>query len=87
MDGLKARTGSERIIYYSRYSNYSDYMETTTIQVDIKVRDLLRSFGRKGETYNDIILKLIERAKYVEFMRETYNIIDTEENWISLDEL
>lgn len=62
-------------------------METTTIQVDCKVRDLLRSFGRKGETYNDIILKLIERAKYVEFMRETYNIIDTEENWISLDEL
>ena len=37
-------------------------METTTIQVDSKVRDLLRSFGRKGETYNDIILKLIERA-------------------------
>jgi len=62
-------------------------METTTIQVDSKVRDLLRAFGRKGETYNDIILKLIERAKYVEFMRETYNIIDTEENWVSLDEL
>ncbi len=62
-------------------------METTTIQVDIKVRDLLRSFGRKGETYNDIIIKLIERAKYIEFMRETYNILDTEENWVSLDEL
>ena len=62
-------------------------METTTIQVDSKVRDLLRSFGRKGETYNDIILKLIERARYVEFMRESYNILDTEEEWISLDEL
>jgi hypothetical protein len=62
-------------------------METTTIQLDSKVRDLLRSFGRKGETYNDIILKLIERARYVEFMRESYNILDTEEEWISLDEL
>ena len=62
-------------------------MEATTIQVDSKVRDLLKSFGRKGETYNDIILKLIERARYIEFMRETYNILDTEENWVSLDEL
>jgi len=85
--GLKARIGGESIICYGHYSNYSDYMETTTIQVDSKVRDLLRSFGRKGETYNDIILKLIERAKYIEFMRETYNILDTEENWVSLDEL
>ena len=84
---MKARTGGESIIYYSSYSNYSDYMETTTIQVDSKVRDLLRSFGRKGETYNDIILKLIERARYIEFMRESYNILDTEEEWISLDEL
>ena len=85
--GLKARTGGVSIIYYSYYSSYSDYMETTTIQVDNKVRDLLRSFGRKGETYNDIILKLIKRARYVEFMRESYNILDTEEEWVSLDEL
>ena len=85
--GLKARVGGASVIYYGHYSNYGDYMETNTIQGDSKVRDLLRSFGRKGETYNDIILKLIERARYVEFMRESYNILDTEENWISLDEL
>ena len=84
---MKASAGGVSVLYYGRYNNYSDYMETTTIQVDSKVRDLLRSFGRKGETYNDIILKLIERARYVEFMRESYNILDTEENWISLDEL
>jgi hypothetical protein len=62
-------------------------MEATTIQVDTKVRDLLRSFGRKGETYNDIILKLIERARYVEFMQECYSILDNKEGWVSLDEL
>ncbi|MFQ6128962.1 MAG: hypothetical protein ACE5QW_08690 [Thermoplasmata archaeon] len=62
-------------------------MKATTIQVDTKVRDLLRSFGRKGETYNDIILKLIERARYVEYMKESYRILDAEENWVSLDEL
>ena len=62
-------------------------MATTTIQVDIKVRDLLKSFGKKGETYNDIILKLIKRARYIEYMKESYEILDSEDNWISLEEL
>ncbi len=62
-------------------------METTTIQVDKNVREMLKSFGRKGETYNEIISKLIERARYVEFMQESYRILGTEENWVSLDEL
>ena len=62
-------------------------MATTTIQVEKKVKDLLKSVGRKGETYNDIIVDLIKRARYVEFMRENYRILDTEENWVSLDEL
>ena len=62
-------------------------METTTIQVETRIRDMLRSFGRKGETYNKIIEKLIERARYVEFMEENYRILDSKENWVSLDEL
>ena len=62
-------------------------METTTIQVDTNIRDLLRSFGRKGETYNEIIENLIGRARYVEFMEESYSILDSKENWVSLDEL
>ncbi len=62
-------------------------MATTTIQVEKKVKDLLKSVGRKGETYNDIIVDLIKRARYVEFMRENYRILDTEENWVSLDEI
>ncbi len=62
-------------------------MESTTIQVDTNIRDLLRSFGRKGETYNDIIENLIKRARYVEFMEENYRILDSKENWVTLDEL
>lgn len=62
-------------------------MATTTIQVDNKVRDLLKSFGKKGETYNDIILKLIKRARYIEYMKESYVILDSEDNWVSLEEL
>ncbi len=78
---------SKIFINYSRHSDYSDMMKTTTIQVDIRIRDLLRSFGRKGETYNDIIESLIERARYIEFMEESYKILDSKENWASLDEL
>jgi len=60
---------------------------TTTIQVTTQIRDLLKSFGSKGETYNDIIERLVERANYVQFMRENYDILDKERNWVSLDEL
>ena len=48
---------------------------------------MLRSFGRKGDTYNDILAKLIEKARYVDFMEESYHVLDTEENWVSLDAL
>jgi len=41
-------------------------MKTTTIQVDIETRDILRSLGRKDETYSDRIRKLIEKAQYVQ---------------------
>jgi len=59
----------------------------TTIQVEVAVRKRLQAIGRKGETYNDIIKKLIHKAAYVDFMKEQYSILDTEKNWISLDEL
>lgn len=62
-------------------------MTTTTIQIDTEVRDLLKSFGHKGDTYNDIILDIIERSRYVEYMKESYKILDEEENWVDLDEL
>jgi hypothetical protein len=59
----------------------------TTIQVDTETRDMLKSFGRKGEPYNDIIQKLIKIVRYAEFMEESYYILDTEENWVNVDEL
>jgi hypothetical protein len=61
--------------------------QTTTIQLEMGIRDLLQSFGRKGETYNDIIKKLIKRARYVDLMEEQYEILENEKNWVSLDDL
>lgn len=37
-----------------------DNMGRTTIVVDTNTRDKLRQFGFKGETYEDIILKLMK---------------------------
>jgi len=34
-------------------------IKTTTIQVSIETRDELMSLGRKGETYDEIIKRLI----------------------------
>jgi len=62
-------------------------MPITSIQVELAVRKRLQSLGRKGETYNDIIKKLIQKAAYVDFMEEQYSILDNEKNWVSLDEL
>ena len=72
---------------YSDYGGHGDKLTTTTIQVDSEVRDILKSFGHKGDTYNDIIIDIIERSRYVEYLKESYEILDNEENWVNLDEL
>jgi predicted CopG family antitoxin len=35
-------------------------METTVIKVKKETREMLKSLGRKGESYDDIIRRLIE---------------------------
>ena len=62
-------------------------MKTATIQVGTETKDILKSLGKKGEPYNDIIWKLIKMTHYVEFMEESYQILETENNWANLDEL
>ena len=59
----------------------------TTIQLSPETRDLLRSIGRKGETYEQIVRKLLKSAKYVEFMEEQYAILKGEPNWRRLQDL
>jgi len=35
----------------------------TTIQISTETRDALKKYGKKGDTYDDIISRLIEKAK------------------------
>jgi len=60
---------------------------TTTIQVEREVKEALKKMGRKGDTYNEIIKRLIEKAEYIKFMGEQYMILDNEKEWTPIDEL
>ncbi len=60
---------------------------TTTIQVDKELRDILKKMGRKGDTYSDIIRRLIKKVEYIKFMEEQYEILDNEKEWVSIDKI
>ncbi len=62
-------------------------MAATTIQIETEVRDTLKLLGSKGETYNHIILKLIQEHEYHTFMEQQYTILEKETEWVSLDSL
>jgi predicted CopG family antitoxin len=56
-------------------------MKTTTIQIFEDVKEKLKKMGKKGDTYNDIIKRLIEKIEYIKFMEEQYKILDSEKQW------
>ena len=62
-------------------------MATTTIQVSTNVREKLKKLGHKGDTYDTIIINLINEHEYNQFMEQQYNILENEENWTPLENL
>ena len=61
-------------------------MNQTTIQISKDTREKLKTIGRKGQTYDEIIENLIEIAKKDIFFAELDRIADTEE-FVPLDKL
>jgi hypothetical protein len=62
-------------------------MATTTIPVEKETRDRLRSLGKKGETYTQILNRLMSSAVYEEFMERQYDRLKDKKAFVSLDEL
>jgi hypothetical protein len=62
-------------------------MATTTIPVEKETRDRLRSLGKKGETYTQILNRLMSSAMYEEFMDRQYERLKDKKAFVSLDEL
>lgn len=60
---------------------------TTTIPIEKETRERLRSFGRKGETYDQVLRRLIAIAEHEEFMTRQYERLKDKSAFISLDEI
>ena len=58
----------------------------TTIRIRKDTRDELKNMGRKGQTYDELIIKLLRIAKKDMFFNELNKIADSKE-FVSLDEI
>lgn len=57
-------------------------MGMTTIAVENDVKDKISEFGTKGETYSEILNRLVESAR----KRQLHDILMNEEGTITLEE-
>ncbi len=60
--------------------------EATTIRVSTETREELRRFGRKDETYDELIQRLLDAARKLSFFQELDRIVETEE-FVPLDKV
>ena len=73
----------KRFINYNRYNYYNNYkMKNTTIAVSEDVREGIKEFGNKGETYTEILLRLIKSAR----QRQLNDLLMSEEGTVSIEE-
>ena len=63
-----------------------DMGETTTIPLSKETRDLLKKYGQKGETYDELIRRLLEMAEQMEFARVQKRILENEE-FVPIDQV
>jgi hypothetical protein len=62
-------------------------MAITTIPLRRETRDKLRTLGSKGETYDEIVNRLLARLEVQELLEEHYRLLAEKERFIPLDEL
>jgi len=60
--------------------------DTTTISLRKETKEILRKLGSKGQTYDEVIRELVEKASIKE-LDTHWNRILEEEEFIPLDEL
>ncbi len=55
--------------------------------VQEETRERVRSLGKKGETYDQILKRLMVLAEYEEFIEMQYQRLKDKEAFVSLDEI
>jgi hypothetical protein len=59
--------------------------EITTIPVRKRTKDKLKSFGLKGQTYDEILTRLMGLVEYEEFMERQYSRLREKAKFVPLD--
>jgi len=57
-------------------------MKTTTICIPTEIRDKIKEFGNKGETYGDVLKRMIttvEEVQLEKYLLDTTNCVPIEE--------
>lgn len=60
----------------------ADTMAHTTIAITNEIKDKLREFGNKGETYSEILARILESAR----KRQLHDLLMNEEGTVSIGE-
>ncbi len=61
--------------------------EITTIPITKEVRDMLKSYGFKGETYDNILRRIMKQVDIEDFMERQYRRLQEKDKFVSLDEI
>ncbi|MDY0385939.1 MAG: hypothetical protein RBT65_02155 [Methanolobus sp.] len=61
--------------------------EATTIPTTKVVRNRLKSYGQKGETYSDILMRMMDTIDKEEFMDRMYRRLEEKDQFVSLNEI
>lgn len=59
----------------------------TTIPLRRETRDRLRQLGRKGETYDDVVIRILEQAELAAHLETHYLRLRDKSKFVPLDEI
>lgn len=59
----------------------------TAIRVKRETRDKLRALKSRGETYDDVVRRLLGRQELAELLEDHFRLIEEKEQFIPLDDL
>jgi predicted CopG family antitoxin len=78
---------SIKLIYFCVSHIVMNTNGRTTIVVARKTREKLKSLGREGETYNDIIARLINEMNREEIVKRQYERLKEKDKFVPLESI
>jgi len=72
---------------YNYYNNGDNMSEYAMISVHKDTRELLKSYGSKGETYDTLIRKMLSIVSHAQIMETHYQRLKEKDQFIPLSEL